>query len=95
MEHAVTSTERTQISLRTPVDMIAKFDRLAAALDRDRSWVLLQALQFYLDREGSEILADSEGIAAVDSGDVVEWGDALTRIDAAIARGAAGLKKVV
>jgi len=90
------SVERTQISLRSPVDMVAKFDRIAASLDRDRSWVLLQALQFYLDREGNEILADGEGIAAVDRGDTVEWGDALTRIDAAIARGAAaGLKKAV
>ena len=89
------STERTQISLRTPVEMVAKFDRLAAALDRDRSWVLLQALQFYLDREGREILADSEGIAAADRGEVVEWDEAVTRIDAAIASGATGLKKAV
>jgi predicted transcriptional regulator len=83
------STERSQISLRTPVEMIAKFDRLAVALDRDRSWVLLQALQFYLDREGNDILSDSEGIAAVDRGETVEWQDALKRIDGAIARGAA------
>jgi predicted transcriptional regulator len=77
-----------------PVEMIEKFDRIAAALDRDRSWVLLQALQCYLDREGGEILVDSEGLAAVDRGDTVEWGDALDRIDTAIARGtAANLKK--
>jgi predicted transcriptional regulator len=86
--------ERTQISIRTPIDMIEKFDRIAGSLDRDRSWVMLQAFQFYLDREGAEILSDSEGIAAVDGGDTVEWGEARERIDAAINRGAAArLKK--
>lgn len=90
----MSNVERTQISIRTPVEMIAKFDRIAAALDRDRSWVMLQAFQFYLDREGSEILVDAEGIAAADRGETVEWGAALERIDGAIARGTAtNLKK--
>ena len=90
----MTNGERTQISIRTPVEMLEKFDRIATALDRGRSWVMLQAFQFYLDREGGEILADAEGIASVDRGETVEWGEALTRIDAAIARGtAANLKK--
>jgi predicted transcriptional regulator len=86
--------ERTQISLRTPIEMIDKLDRIAAALDRDRSWVMLQALQFYLERGGRDVLIDAEGIASVDRGETVEWGDALHRIDAAIARGTASkLKK--
>ena len=89
----MSNAERTQISIRTPAEMVAKFDRIAAALDRDRSWVMLQAFQFYLDREGAEILSDAEGIAAVDRGETVEWGAALERIDGAIARGAASTVK--
>lgn len=88
------NSERTQISLRTPVEMVEAFDRIAAALDRDRSWVLLQALQFYLDREGADLLTDAQGIAAVDRGETVAWDAALKRVDAAIERGAkARLKK--
>ena len=89
----MSNAERTQISIRTPTDMVATFDRIAAALDRDRSWVMLQAFQFYLDREGSEILSDAEGIAAVDRGETVGWETALERIDGAIARGAASTVK--
>lgn len=81
--------ERTQISLRVPSDMIDAFERIAGALDRDRTWVMLQAFQFYLDREGQEILSDAEGIASVDRGETVDWNSAKARIDAAIARGAA------
>ena len=75
------------MSIRLPAEMLEKFDRIAAALDRDRSWVMLRAFQFYLDREGGAVLVDAEGIAAVDRGETVEWGDALNRIDAAISRG--------
>ena len=81
--------ERTQISLRVPSDMIGTFERIAGVLDRDRTWVMLQAFQFYLDREGQEILSDAEGIASVDRGETVDWDAARARMDAAIARGAA------
>ena len=62
----MTASERTQISLRVPANILDDLDRIAAALDRDRTWVLLHAFQFYRDREGSEILADAEGLAAVE-----------------------------
>lgn len=90
----MSSSERTQISLRVPNKMIESFETIAAALDRDRTWVMLQAFQAYLDREGAEILSDAAGIAAVDRGETVEWTSAMTRIDEAIARGtAAHVKK--
>ena len=85
----MSDTARTQISLRIPNDMIEKFERIAAALDRDRSWVMLQAFQFYLEREGHGILIDADGIAAADRGETVDWETAMGRIDLAIERGAA------
>ncbi len=91
----MSSSERVQLSIRVPSDMLDKFERIATALERDRTWVMLQAFQMYLDCEGQVILNDAEGLAALDRGDSVDWETAMTRIDAAIARGAAasGIKK--
>ncbi|WP_116652189.1 CopG family ribbon-helix-helix protein [Pelagibacterium sediminicola] len=82
-----------KISIRPPIDVIEKFDRIAAALDRDRTWVMIQAFQFYLDREGVGILTDAEGVAAVDRDETVEWGTAVDRIDTAIDRGTVAYNK--
>jgi len=85
--------ERTQISLRVPNAMIDSFERIATALDRDRTWVMLQAFRFYLEREGRELMIDAEGIASVDRGETLDWASAMTRIDDAITRGAASTVK--
>ena len=49
----------THISLRVPNDLIQAFDKLAAVLDRPRSWVMLRALRQYLEDEGAEIAEDT------------------------------------
>ena len=41
----------SHVSLRVPSDLIEAFDRLAAALDRPRSWVMVRALRQYLESE--------------------------------------------
>ena len=61
----------SHVSLRVPDDIIAAFDKLAAALDRPRSWVMLRALRQYLDEEGAEIAEDIESLAELDWGEVV------------------------
>ena len=61
----------SHVSLRVPDDIIAAFDKLAAALDRPRSWVMLRALRQYLDEEGAEIAEDLESLAELDRGEVV------------------------
>jgi predicted transcriptional regulator len=38
----------SQVSLRVPDQIIEAFDKLAAMLDRPRSWVMLRALRQYL-----------------------------------------------
>src|SRR5438309_505529 len=60
------------VSLRVPQDLVETFDRLAAALERPRSWVMLRALRQYVDDgEGAEIVEDSESIAELDRGETV------------------------
>jgi predicted transcriptional regulator len=38
----------SHVSLRVPDQIIEAFDKLAAMLDRPRSWVMLRALRQYL-----------------------------------------------
>ncbi|WP_235988121.1 CopG family ribbon-helix-helix protein [Roseibium aggregatum] len=77
--------ERTQVSLRLPSEMVADFDKIAAGLDRDRSWVMQRAFKFYLEQEGREIIDDLDGIAALDRGEGVDFDDVLDQADDIIA----------
>lgn len=75
-DHARTS----HVSLRVPNKMIESFDKLAAALERPRSWVMLRALRCYLEEEGAEIFEDLESIAELDRGEVVTSEDLFERL---------------
>jgi predicted transcriptional regulator len=71
-DHAVSS----HVSLRVPGDLIEAFDKLAAALERPRSWVMVRALRQYVeDGEGAEIAEDTESIAELDRGEIVSSDD--------------------
>ena len=59
----------THVSLRVPNDVVEAFDKLAAILDRPRSWVMLRALRQYLEDEGAEIEEDVESLAEFDRGE--------------------------
>jgi len=62
----------SHVSLRVPTNLVEAFDRIAAALERPRSWVMLRALRQYLDKgEGREIEEDTESLAELDRGEVV------------------------
>jgi predicted transcriptional regulator len=54
--------DKKQISIRVPTDVVAKFDKLAAHMDRDRTWVMLQALRRYLERH-DELVAAQQAAA--------------------------------
>jgi predicted transcriptional regulator len=81
------NNEKTQVSLRLPSPLVAKFDEIAGVLDRDRTWVMQKALSQYLAGEGAEVLRDSQGIAELDRGESVDLEDVLdkarTIVDAA------------
>ena len=65
-----------RVSLIVPSDMVEAFDKLAAALERPREWVMLRALREYLeDGEGREIAEDTESLAELDRGEYVPADD--------------------
>ncbi|MBM3510516.1 MAG: ribbon-helix-helix protein, CopG family [Alphaproteobacteria bacterium] len=72
-------------SVRLPTDTLAKLDRLAAALDRTRSWVIGEAVSRYVDYEEWFAAAVAEGTEAADRGDVVPHAQAIKRLRRKIA----------
>ena len=73
------------VSLRVPADLIETLDKIAAALERSRSWVMLRALRQYVADEGQEVLDVQEGIAELDRGEGIPIEDVLAEIDEIIA----------
>ena len=80
------------VSLRVPADLIETLDKIAAALERSRSWVMLRALRQYIADEGQEVLDVQEGIAEAERGEVVPIEDVLAEMDEIIARAEAKRK---
>ena len=80
------------VSVRAPADLVEALDRVAAILERDRSWVILRALRQYLEREGSEIVADAAAIAELGRGKSVPF-DEVMRTAGRIIRGGAGKRR--
>jgi predicted transcriptional regulator len=50
------------VSIRVPADVVERLDKVAAILERPRSWVILRAIRQYLADEGKEVLDVQEGI---------------------------------
>jgi predicted transcriptional regulator len=46
-----------------------KLDKVAAALDRPRSWVLTQALESYLEQQSWQVAEIRQGLAEADAGE--------------------------
>ena len=80
------------VSLRVPADLIETLDKIAAALERSRSWVMLRALRQYIADEGQEVLDVQEGIAEAERGEMVPIEDVLAEMDAIVARAEAKRK---
>ena len=79
-------TNSTPISIRVPADVIETLDKIAAALERPRSWVMVRAIRRYLADEGQEVLDIQEGIAEAERGEVVPIEDVLAEMDKLIAQ---------
>ena len=76
----------SHVSLRVPNDVVEAFDRIAAALERPRSWIMLRALRQYLDEgEGREIEEDTESIAELDRGESGPLEDSIRKLRERIA----------
>jgi|SRR5258705_14024092 predicted transcriptional regulator len=85
-------TASIPVSLRVPADLIETLDKIAATLERSRSWVMLRALRQFVADEGQEVLDVQEGIAEADRGELVPIEDVLAEIDEIIAKAEAKRK---
>jgi predicted transcriptional regulator len=74
------------VSLRVPADLVETLDKIAAVLERPRSWVMLRALRQYIADEGQEVLDVQEGIAELDRGEGIPIEDVLAEMDEIIAK---------
>ena len=79
-------TNAAPVSIRMPADIIETLDKIAAALERPRSWVILRAIRRYLADEGQEVLDVQEGIAEADRGEVFDFDEVLAELDEIIAK---------
>lgn len=55
-------------SIRLSDDLTERLDRLAAAVDRPRSWLIEQAVSRYLDEEAWQVAAIADALAEYRSG---------------------------
>lgn len=64
--------EKQTISFRLEVDKVSALDTLAKSLDRDRSYLLGEAVQAYLDTQQWQLEQIRAGIAEADAGRVMD-----------------------
>ena len=64
--------EKQTITFRLETERVAALDALADAIDRDRTYVLSQAIQAYLETHDWHLDQIRAGLADADAGRVVE-----------------------
>ena len=79
-------TNAMPVSIRVPADVIEKLDKVAAILERPRSWVIVRAIRQYLADEGQEVLDVQEGIEELERGEGIPIEDVLAEMDEIIAK---------
>ncbi|MDV3251136.1 ribbon-helix-helix domain-containing protein [Devosia sp. BK] len=77
---------KTQISIRIPTEMLQMFDRIAAGVERDRSFVMNEAFRLYMESEGKDLLEEIEGFAELDAGHGVDADEMISKARAIVAR---------
>ena len=65
------STQRT-ISFRISAKKVDSLDELASEMDRDRSYLLNEAVEYYLELNRYQVGLIEKGIAAAKAGDFVD-----------------------
>ena len=79
-------TNAMPVSIRVPADVVETLDKVAAILERPRSWVILRAIRQYLADEGQEVLDVQEGIEEAERGEVVDFDEVMAGLDEIIAQ---------
>ena len=78
------------VSVRAPAELIEQLDKVAAAMDRSRSWVMLDAVRTYLANEGQEALDVQAGLEEANRGATVPFEQVLADLDEKVRRAGAG-----
>lgn len=76
----------SEASIELPTEMRDAFDKIAAAMGRDRAWVVTRALRQYLDAEGAEVLREAEGLSALERGEGVDFDKVMDELGEIITR---------
>ena len=64
--------DKQTISFRLESDKVAALDALAGSMDRDRTYLLSEAVRAYLDTQQWHLEQIEAGIAEANSGQVIE-----------------------
>ena len=75
------SSHAVPVSVRLPADMVEKLDKVAAILERPRSWVIMAAVREYLANEGQELFDIQAGIEEADRGEGIPFEQVLAELD--------------
>ncbi len=63
--------EKANVTVRLDIDKIAQLDQLAASADRDRSYLIKEAIDRYLELKQREAEEVRQAIAEADAGQFV------------------------
>lgn len=74
-------TATVTLSTRVPADLRDDVDTLAKALDRDRAWIVEQAVRRYLNEERQFIAAVTAGRADIAAGRFVTYEEMDAELD--------------
>jgi predicted transcriptional regulator len=70
------TTHRT-ISFRIPTEKVDELDALAKSMDRDRSYVMNEAMENYLQYQRECMAKIEEGLQAIDRGELIDHEDVM------------------
>lgn len=59
----------TSMSMRLPVELASQLDDLAQAMGRTKSFLAVQAIQMFVEREAWQVAEIKRGLIEADSGD--------------------------
>ncbi len=83
----------TTISIRSEEELIADLDQVADALDRNRNWVINEAIANYVELQRWQIQQIQKGIADTDAGHVVPHDQVRGRMNRLMQQGGGRKKK--
>lgn len=73
------------ITVRLPLDVLEDIEKIAVAIDRTRSWVMVRALRLYLAGEGEELLSLLKAREQAAAGGVHDADEVLEELAAIVA----------